>query len=329
MIGDYFGGGGVITISDIKGAIGTAPLPGGAVPRFKLAEDTNPMPQDRVFLNYDYYHNVPINPATDPNIGVNAYTPGFEKTFLCGMMSFEMRLPMATTLDNNVFFDGTTNTSEGEIGNLSMALKCLLFQRDTFALSGGLAMTVPTAKGSQYYIGSITTENTATPFMTIANQSVHLMPFFGCLWTPNDRLFAISYFQVDVDVNGDPITAGNGFAPPATAMGNFRDPTMLYLDLSLGYWIRRSDCAEELVTGFAPVMELHMNQTLDAPSSLNSESTGFSVNGVSTPFSNLNLTVGAEVELRKNTTLTAGYCTPLTSAREFDGQFRFFVSRRF
>ena len=207
---------------------------------------------------------MPINPAA-PSIGVNSYTPGFEKAFLSGMMSFEMRLPMATTLDNNVFFDGTTNTSVGEIGNLSMVLKCLLYQADTFALSSGLTVTVPTAKGSQYFSGSNQSffSPSTSPFMTIANDSVHLMPFFAGLWTPNDRLFAIGYVQVDVDVNGDPVTVG------ATAGGKFREPTMLYLDASVGYWVRRSDCPTELVTGIAPIAEVHMNQSLDSSSSIN------------------------------------------------------------
>ena len=44
--------------------------------------------------------------------------------------------------------------------------------------------------------------------MTIQNRSVHLMPFVGGLWTPNDRLFAIGYVQVDVDANGDPVAFG-------------------------------------------------------------------------------------------------------------------------
>ncbi len=275
------------------------------------------MPQDRVFFDYDYYHDVPV---FDPKINVNSYTPGFEKTFLGGTVSFEMRLPMATTIDNNVYFNGTTTTSQGEIGDLSMALKCLLIQRDTFALAGGLAITVPTAKGSQYY------QFGTSPFLTIANQSVHLMPFFGGLWTPNDRMFAIGYFQVDVDVNGDPVSVGTD------EIGNFRNATTLYLDLSLGYWLRRSDCGGEFVTGLAPVVELHMNQTLDTPSTLSTPPNSLSptfVTGVSDTISVLDLTVGAHVELGKNTTLTAGYCTPLTSDREFDGQFRFFINRFF
>ena len=118
MVGDFFGSGGLFIVfqnSTSSSVVGTAPVPGGAIPRFKMAEDTSPLPQDRVFFDYSYYHDVPIN-SPNPNINVNSYTPGFEKTFLDGLVSFELRLPMATTLDNNVYFDGTTSTSVGEIG---------------------------------------------------------------------------------------------------------------------------------------------------------------------------------------------------------------------
>ena len=104
---------------------------------------------------------------------MNAVTPGFEKTFFGGMMSFEMRLPMASTLSSNVYLDGTSSTGVGEIGDLSMALKCLLIQWDGVYVSGGLAMTVPTAKDSQYFLSQATTPAD----IIVRNQSVHLMPF--------------------------------------------------------------------------------------------------------------------------------------------------------
>ncbi len=73
-----------------------------------------------------------------------------------------------------------------------------------------------------------------------------------------------------------------------------------------------------------------MNQSLDSPSSLGYiTSTSIGIAGAFDTISILDLTVGAHVELHKNTTLTAGYCVPLTSEREFDGEFRFFVNRRF
>jgi hypothetical protein len=320
MIGDFFGRNGVIAINLTDPSnpisVGTAPLPGAAIPRFKMAENTSPIPQDRVYFDYDYYHGVPLN-SPDPSLGVSAYAPGFEKTFLSGLMSFELRLPMATTLDNNVFFDGTTSRSQGEVGDLAMVVKGLLIRRDTFVVSGGLAFTVPTARDSQYSFA----QSDSGPFMTIANRSVHLMPFVGGLWTPNERLFAIGYFQVDVDANGDPVTMGR------IPSGSFREPTMLYLDLGMGYWLRRSDSTSDLVTGFAPIMELHMNQSLDSASAISLGT--LSVTGAADNISILDLTVGANVELRRNTTVTAGYCTPLTSDRAFDGQLRCFVNYRF
>ena len=99
-----------------------------------------------MYFDYSFYHNVPI---TDPAIDVNAYVPGFEKTFLGGLMSFEMRLPMANTLDSDFFVGGPNATSSGEVGNLGMALKAILLQNRRLAVAGGLAMTVPTAQDTR------------------------------------------------------------------------------------------------------------------------------------------------------------------------------------
>ena len=155
MIGDFFGSGGRFVLT-----IGASAChrnddrvcrrcPGAAVPRFKMAELTSPIPEDRVFFDYDNYHDAPANTTANPNIAVNCYTPGFEKTFLGGVASVELRLPMATTLDNNVYFDGATSRSEGEVGDLSLTVKAFVFRRETLSLTAGLAMTVPTAKDSQ------------------------------------------------------------------------------------------------------------------------------------------------------------------------------------
>jgi hypothetical protein len=191
MIGDFFGGG-AITLGPayVEGTQKLVNAPGGNCPRFKMADVTSPIPQDRVYFDYDYFHNAELQ---QPHVDVNAFTPGFEKTFLNGLVSFELRLPMAITLSNNVFTDGTTATSVGEVGNMGMAIKGLLLRRDTFALSGGLALSVPTAGNTQIFLEQGSTGPTAA----IVNESVHLMPFLGAPWTPNDRLFAIGYVQVD------------------------------------------------------------------------------------------------------------------------------------
>ncbi len=200
MVGDYLGG--FFTMQPNGGAAQTIALPGGAVPRFKMAENTSPVPIDRVFLNYDYYSGVPLNTKS---MSLNAITPGFEKTFLGGAMSVEVRLPMATTLDNNVYLDGSTSTGVGQVGNLGVAVKAVLYRADTFLLSGGLAIDCPTAPDMLCFGVNGGSASGGGGAIQLLNQSVHLLPFVGGVWTPSDRLFVMGFMQFDLDANGDPI----------------------------------------------------------------------------------------------------------------------------
>ena len=323
MIGDIFGGAGVSILLNNE-PFSVAPLPGNAVPRFKMAENTSPLPQDRLYFDFNSYTNVPL---TNSPSSVNSYAPGIEKTFFNGIMSVEVRAPMATTLDNDIFTDGSTSTATGEFGNLGVALKTLLLRREKIILSGGLAMTLPTAQNSQFFLDQSSTANT----LLIENQSVHLMPFLGGLWTPNDRWFGIGYIQVDVDANGNPVTATDPFStnPIPTSLGRYYDTTFLYADLGLGYWARRSKDPCKFFTGLAYVLEFHLNQSLQGQHVLTSNN--FQIGTTAENVSFTDMTVGAHLELYKLTTITAAYITPLTSDRDrqFDSQFRLFINRRF
>lgn len=323
MIGDFFGDAGVPFYMDGT-YVGTAPMPGNAVPRYKMAENTSPLPQDRLYFDYSSYNNVPLLNQRGP---VNAYSAGFEKTFFNGLMSFELRAPMAATASNDVFLDGSTRTQSGEFGNLAGALKTLLIRREKFILSGGLAMTAPTAQNTQIFFN----QQRPDPLFSIESQSVHLMPFFGGLWTPNERWFGIGYIQVDVDVNGNPVSGfyPGSTTPTAESLGRYRDSTVLFADLGLGYWARRSKDPCKFFTGLAYVLEFHLNQSLEGREVLTAPN--FQVGTTAQNVSFIDMTVGAHVELYKMTTITAAYCTPLTSDqdKQFDSQFRLFVNRRF
>jgi hypothetical protein len=320
MIGDFFGGRG-IEVSYFSDPTRVMPLPGNAVPRFKMAENTSPLPQDRLYFDFNSYTDVPL---TDSPSSVRSFAPGFEKTFFDGVASFEMRLPMASTLSNDVFADGSTATAAGEVGNMGIALKTLLLRREKFLLSGGLAMSLPTAQDTQL----ITNRSpNATTLLEFQNQAVHLMPFFGGLWTPNDRWFAIGYVQIDVDANGDPVVINPNSRQPT--IGRYHDTNYLYTDLGLGYWARRSENRDQFLTGLAYVLEFHWNQSLQGQQVLNVG--GYQIGTPAENVSCTDLTVGAHLELYRMTTLTAAFVTPLTSDRDrqFDSQFRFFVNRRF
>jgi hypothetical protein len=70
-----------------------------------------------------------------------------------------------------------------------------------------------------------------------------------------------------------------------------------------------------------------VNQALNSSSATSVGGVSFIAPGISV----LDLTLGAHMELHRNTTLTVAYCTPLTSGqdRQFDGQFRLLLNRRF
>jgi len=319
MVGDYLGG--FVTMQPSGNqVVQPIPLPGGAIPRFKMAEDTSPMPVDRVYFNYDYYSNVQL---TSQPFSLNAFTPGFEKTFLGGAMSVEVRLPMASSLDDTVFLDGSTRSGEGEIGNLGVTVKAVLFATDKAAISGGLCIDCPTAPNETCYA----TQDPFSNGIRILNQSVHLLPFVGGLWTPNDRLFCIGFMQLDIDANGDAVNNvlnDSGFVTVSPA-GRYYEQTMLYLDGVAGYWIRRDNDPQRWLNGIAVFGELHGNQSLNTSAALSTVVGTMAGNNISI----LDMTVGADFQFGPLTTVTAAYCTPLTAQREFDGQFRLMFNRRF
>jgi len=111
----------------------------------RTAEDRrqpSPLPRDRILFDYSFFGNVPLTPS---GVDVQRLTPGFEKTFFDGMMSFEMKVPMLVTLDSNINADGPPPRRTASSANLALTLKSLLIYRENWVLSGGLTVAVPTA----------------------------------------------------------------------------------------------------------------------------------------------------------------------------------------
>jgi hypothetical protein len=296
-----------------------AAAPGANIGRQKLSENTSPIPRDRVFINYNYFNNTPLAPG---GVNVNRVTPGFEKTFFDGRMSFEMRAPFATTLDNTVDINGLTNSKDTEFGNLTMYFKALLWQTQRLAFSTGLGVTAPTAQDFAFV-------DNGTQVVRVDNESVHLLPFFAVLYTPNSRLFAQAMMQFDVDANGNPVSVSGFDSVSGTYTGDLvrigrpYDYTYMYLDFNVGYWTYLAPNSGRFITGFAPMFEVHVNQTVGAASA-----TRAVVDGVPWQFtspgslSSVNATVGANMILLDRATLTLGYGTPIGGTDQFDGEFR-------
>ncbi len=310
MIGDSFSPS-FVTVG-YTGESNCVTSPSGGFGRFKMADDTSPLPQDRVLMDNSYFGGALTADGTGmtTRCGVEGFEAGFEKTFLSGAASIELRAPVSS--------GDTLGTNFGDLG---IAFKGLLVSRCDLAICAGMSMNAPTAPNS------VTTglPGIVTTTVTIENQSVHLLPFVGALWMPSSRFFAQGYIQVDVDASGNEVLAGPT-AGPFTTVGRLYDPTFLYVDVGAGYWLRRGDCSR-LITSIACMGEIHINESLASGGAI-SDGT------VAVPpynYSLVDFTAGLHMDMGQQCSVTVGYVAPLSGGaeREFNGEFRAFCNYKF
>ncbi|MCA9197711.1 MAG: hypothetical protein KDA87_09245 [Planctomycetales bacterium] len=292
---------------------------GAVVGRMKIAENTSPLPQHRIFFNYSLFDNVPLNRG---GVTVNRFTPGLEKAFFGNLMSLEIRTPFAGTLDTNFIADDTAaQVRDVEFGDAFMSLKALLFQSGGRAISAGVSWTLPTANDTSVSLAN------GKELLRIENQAVHIMPYIGWLITPNPRLFLQGFCQIDVDANGNNVI-GSPDGVNRTDLGTLRDVTFLYADVGAGYWLHHNPQAQTLV-GFVPMVELHYNRSLESvdPFIAGPLQIGEQQNDIQI----LNAVVAGNFVMRNNSTLTVGYATPLATGADaqFDGELRAIWNRKF
>jgi len=311
-------------------------FPGYAVGFVKLTENVSPLPRDRVYMNYSYFRNANF---FGDRADVNRFMPGFEKTFSDGWTSVEIRTPFAATLDNfqELDYDGPVPEMSGytdiQFGNMSVIFKTLLFEQKTWAITGGVQVMLPTAADTFINGPSAALpEDQKIQLVYVANESVHVMPFAGAIWAPNDRFFNQALFQIDTDVNGnlayvnalqDPTATGRGLQQAGRAYY----PNFMYLSLGTGYWLYKDDRAS--FSGLAPVMELHINQAFESFQPIHYG--GFQLGQDTGVLSVINGLVGCNFEWGTRSTLTFAYVTPLGGGvdRFFDGELRVLWNWRF
>ncbi len=309
MIGDTLGVGYFFVVESAIGAkgriAGNVPIGDSSV---KISEDCSPLPVDRVFFDYNHFHNALLT-ANGGTISLNRYTFGFEKTFYDGNASLELKAPIEGGLNEVQFLTGSTADNEGTIfGTLAITPKVLLFKRDNWAMSGGLAIGLPTSPDAELNSSPNTT-------FRVFDDSVHLAPFLGLLLQPNDHWFSISYLQLDFDANGNRVTSD------AIPEGRLRDPTLMYVDCSVGYWLfydPPSQSGGQYLTGVAPIVELHYTTTLQ-----NAEGVGTIIRPASPRVDVLNITGGLFFKIGPTAGLTVGAVAPLRtrpSDKEFDAE---------
>jgi hypothetical protein len=294
------------------------PSAGDIVGRVRLQDNNSARPQDRVYFDYSYFHNVRFS---NNGADVNRFAPGIEKTFFNGMTSVEVRVPMATTISSEAVADGPTDFSHYEFGNVMIAPKLLLVGTRDFAAAAGMGIGVPTADDISVSLVD------GQKLLSVDNDSVHLVPYIACLYAPAySDSFAHAFVTADVDANGNPVQA-NVSGTGLETIGRYNDQTLLSVNVAYGRWIHRDPSSAAQLNGLAWSTELHYTATVSDADSI--ASGNFVVGNPDADLSLLNATLGGHARFGL-TTFTAAYAVPLTSDdRVFDGEFRFFVNRNF
>ena len=318
MIGDTLGGRYQVQLGTAGSHVISSPIAGGDR-LAKIADDSNPIPTDRVFFGENYFNRA-VETANGAIVGLNQVTFGFEKTFNDGLWSIEVRAPLDSGLSDTQNFFAPTSQNQGTVfGNLTITPKILIYKDCEFAASVGLMIDLPTAPNCELTF--------PTDQINIQNNAVYLEPFFGFVYAPNPCLFAIGYVQLDFDPNGDRVSLAPYNDP---IIGTLRDPSLLYVDLSVGRWLFHDDCnccRDTLLTGIAPVVELHYTTALT-----NASSAGTLVVPVNERCDYLDLTAGVYFEFGHCSTLALAASVPLDESQrnqQFDSEIIAEFNHRF
>ena len=296
--------------------------------RQKITENMTPLPTDRFIFDYSYYHNVPLPYGSMP---VNRFTPGIEKTFFNKRCSLEMRFPFSATIDNNLYTDNDNRLNVTRWGDATAILKYLVFKRERLAMTLGLGMSLPLADDTHLFDST-----TGREVIRSKNQSVHLMPYVGLLYAPNDKVFFQSYFQVDATAKGDSIYVADFAGDGMLHAGKAKERTYAYTSASVGYWLFRNYCRHgKLQNGMNLMGELHWTQSLDRAAGVRHEQSGnmyhylFDIGRDRGDYSVLNMTLGARYLFGEKANVGIGYAIPLSNNRQFDGELRITCNRYF
>ncbi len=197
-----------------------------------------------------------------------------------------------------------------------------------------------------------------TRTLDVSNSIWTLSPFIALSMTPTPRTFFNGFLQLDVplgtnrvnfsqsyasllnETTGEvtyyhvqPITSFNGTPIPGDFSGSLRNQVLAQLDLGLGYWLYK-DPSAQWVKGVAPILEMHVTQTLQSGQVLQlpqpspfyhfvgTPGDQFTVGATAASTTLTDLTFGINTEIGQASTLAVGATMPLGGGtnRSFDSE---------
>ena len=298
-------------------------IPFGAARSFKIGENTRPIPTDRVYFNYSHFHNAltvqqlgPGFPNALGDANIDRFTLGLEKTFFDGEASLDFRMPFVSefTATDNDNYAVTT----GNVGDLSVFYKHLLYIDDMVAIAGGMGIGFPTGDDVDFVVFS--------QQYTLHNNAYHLIPYVGAAIVPNDYWFFQGYMQIDFAATSSEFESRGQFGE---TQGELTEQHLFQASLSGGYWLTDNPDAYYL-QGIAALMELHYTTTINDADVL---STGAgTVGNLFNRVDIINLTSGLHFQIGPWSNFRVGCAVPLNTSgenRQFDAEVQAQLNRYF
>lgn len=289
------------------------PIGGGASP-LQITDNNSPLPQTRYFLNYNHFENAITTQSNGRRFfsPVDQYTFGTEQTFLDGISSWQLQLPMT----GGFAAPGNPGVQTGQIGNLGFISKTAIWRSDYAILSGGLGLDLPTGSSVQ------------GQGYQLRNTAVGVLPFVGFMALPTDATFFSGFLTASVPAGGNQFRVAPPFGGgPPQNVGLYNTQTRLHLDLAGGIWLHQNPGGGGL-TGLALVGEVHyvaatqrgdfVNFTRPGPTGV----TTYQLGNLSNQQTVTNLTFGVHTVWNDRFQFRIGGAFPLAQRpnRGFDGE---------
>jgi hypothetical protein len=326
MFGDLIFSAGQLVLAQRDAGTVITDLPLGGGRSFKIGENNKPIPMDRIYFNYNGYVNAvtfasgqfgPVPVSTN----INQYTFGFEKTFLDGFWSVDVRMPIT---------DGFQAASEGfaidsgRFGNMAAFLKHMFYQDDELALAYGCGVGLPTGSNLDTFVDGAR--------ITVQNDAVHLLPYVGFFDQLGENWFMQGFFGLDFATTGNDVVVG----PPGRAVGRLNEQNLMHADLSLGRWLSRTPEAT-YGQGLAAIFELHYTTTIQDSDTINFADftqvgfVGGTLNNPANRVDLLNLTLGLHWQITELSNFRVGCAVPVRASpdRAFDAEIQASFNRYF
>lgn len=347
MFGDFFQTGGdlLFRANQNSPGVGLPPTFGsisipsaGGSRRVKIAENNKAMPDNRLIFSFNHFENAlqfsetPLFNPTATNarqFPIDRYTIGIEKMFLDDRWSCEVRMPFQSSFG---FQTADIGGAGGQIGNLAVILKRLMYVDEDLAIVAGMGIDMPTGSDFTLTDGAV---GQPAPLNQIIfrNDSLHLLPYAGFLWGGDRSYFVNAFLQVDLAANGNRVDVGQVGAP-TTTLGRYTEQNLLFADLGTGYWLYRDPFSESRLTSLAAILELHYTSSMQDADTVAGIAGGRPIVYTNrlNRFDILNITTGVQAQLFNTTSLRVAGVFPLGSApdrRFFDSELQVQINRRF